>query len=1133
MQRYNPKTIESKWQKIWAETGLYKTPTNPGENKYYCLVMFPYPSGNLHVGHWYNFGPADVIARFNRMQGKDILHPIGFDAFGLPAENAAIKRGIPPATWTDSNIGTMTTQLKAIGTMYDMDKVINTSKPEYYRWTQWMFLKLYENGLAYKKKGVVNWCTVDQTVLANEQVVGDNNECERCGGLVIQKELEQWYFKITDYADRLLEDSANLDWPERVLTMQENWIGRSVGAEVSFEIDGHQENLKVFTTRPDTIFGVTFMVLAPEHHLVKKLTTDKQKQQVEEYVAKVAKKTELDRKQDEKKKSGVFTGAYAINPATKAKIPIWIGDFVLMGYGEGAIMAVPGHDQRDHDFAVKYDLPIEYVVEPTFGEAQGNDHLKPSVYVALRDKAANKVVVLNWGPRKDRHGGNMLIGGSIEENEDLIETAKREITEETGYVNFEFVSQTPFEGHGYFYSDVKGKNMLASGRGLLFDLVDHTKTKTNLDEGEKNKFEVEWHPVEVIAGMLHDGIHQAVYEHLLLDQVYSGEGVMINSGKYNGMSSSEAREKIVADLSGKIGDKTVEVTYANNGEPIFTQITDSSAVKEGAPFVERDAITAIVKHWKEDKYIGLKWKKVDWETVVTGGIEAGQTAEEAAIAEIREETGYLNPVLKRDLGNMQARFFHVPKDENRHANFKCLYFELADGEKEEIVEEEKQNHSVVWLSREEMDKFRLPSSQRYAWDVLNGRSSARERSTYRLRDWLISRQRYWGAPIPIIYCDDCGTVPVPYDQLPVNLPEDVAFEPTGQSPLLKDDEFVHTTCPKCSKPARRETDTMDTFVDSSWYFLRYPNTNYTDGPFDPEAVKQWMPVDHYIGGIEHAILHLLYARFITKALHDHADLPFDEPFKKLSNQGIILGPDGQKMSKSKGNVVDPDEQVASYGADSLRLYLMFMGPYDQGGPYDFGGIAGVRRFLERIWDITEGYLSDNRDELQTNKDEAATKLAIVTQRTVKKVTGDLQKLAFNTTIAALMELVNEMNKLRKEVSFAANKDEWRYAIETLLKLLSPLAPHMTEELWSEMGHKDSIHTEAWPTWDENLIKEDLVTIVVQVNGKVRATLLADPETSEQETVEAAKNDENIKSHLGKGEIKKVIYVKGKLVNFVI
>ncbi len=963
MQRYNPKTIEPKWQKIWEETELYKTPADPGQSKYYCLVMFPYPSGNLHVGHWYNFGPADAVARFHRMLGKDVLHPIGFDSFGLPAENAAIKRDIPPAKWTTQNIATMTEQMKAIGTMYDLDKVIATSDPDYYRWTQWLFLKLYESGLAYKKMGVVNWCTVDQTVLANEQVVGDNNECERCGGLVIQKELEQWYFKITDYAERLLEDAKELDWPERVMTMQENWIGRSLGAEVEFEVVDHKDKLKVFTTRPDTIFGATFMVLAPEHPLVSQITTDKQKQSVEEYVAKVAKKTELDRKQDEKTKTGVFTGAYAVNPATKQQIPIWIGDFVLMSYGHGAIMAVPGHDTRDNEFAKKFDLPITFVVEPTFGEPVGDETFKQSVYIALRDKKAGKVLVLNWGPRQARHGGNMLIGGGLEGGEDPIEAAKREIAEETGYTNVEFVGKSPFEGRSYFYSNVKEKNMLKSGPGMLFDLVDHTQIETNMDEGEKDKFVVEWHSYDVIANMLHDGIHKAMYEYLILDQVYSGEGKMINSGKYDGMSSSEAREKIVADLA-----------------------------------------------------------------------------------------------------------------------------------KSKVAKEHK---------------------------------------TYKLRDWLISRQRYWGAPIPIIYCTDCGTVPVPYDQLPVKLPEDVAFTPTGQSPLQTDENFVNTTCPKCKKPAKRETDTMDTFVDSSWYFLRYPNTKYSDGPFDPGAVKKWMPVDHYIGGIEHAILHLLYARFITKALHDHADLPFTEPFKKLNNQGIILGPDGQKMSKSKGNVVDPDAQVASYGADPLRLYLMFMGPYDQGGPYDLGGIAGTRRFLERIWDIVESYLSDDRNEPQPDKDEIATKLAIITQKTVKKVTGDLQKLAFNTAIAAMMSLVNDMNSLRKDVSFAANREEWKQSIETLVRLLAPLAPHISEELWAELGNSGSVHLEAWPSWDEALIKDDLVTIIVQVNGKVRGTLLMDPEATEAEVVDAAKKDDNLKSHLVKGEIKKTIFVKGRLVNFVV
>ncbi len=992
MRRYNPKEIEAKWQATWDKTGLYKTDEDESKDKYYCLVMFPYPSGNLHVGHWYNFGPADVVARYHRMRGQRVLHPFGFDAFGLPAENAAIKRAIPPAEWTRSNIASMKKQLNMIGAMYDWSKEISTADPNYYRWTQWLFLKLYNNGLAERKGGLVNWCPKDKTVLANEQVVGENNECERCGTPVIQKDLEQWYFKITDYADALLEDAKELDWPDRVKTMQSNWIGKSSGAEITFRVDtpanylllhgfegdsegcflpklkasleqqgykvaapnlpntdkpdakeqaiaaakaatidsdtvivGHsygtvtalrlveglsapvkklvlvagfaepglldvtlnfesttdwefdfdrikqnakeiivlrdtsdtivpseradylvaklnaklvdvkatephfcgadepaifnasQDSLSVYTTRHDTQYGVTFLVLAPEHPLVPKITTSEQQASVDDYLQAAAKKTELERQQDEKTKTGVFTGAYAVNPVNEEKIPIWVSDYVLMNYGTGAVMGVPAHDDRDHAFAKQYDLEIRQVL----------------------------------------------------------------------------------------------------------------KTDNESD--------------------------------------FHSEGQLINSDKYSGMRSEQMREQILEDMT---------------------------------------------------------------------------------------EAGY-----------------------------------------------------------------------------------AKERVNYRLRDWLISRQRYWGAPIPIIYCNDCGTVPVPEDQLPVVLPEDVEFEPTGQSPLLKIDKFVNTQCPKCGKAAKRETDTIDTFVDSSWYFLRYPNTNYSEGPFDPEAIKKWMPVDHYIGGIEHAILHLLYARFICKALKDHADLPFDEPFTKLSNQGIILGPDGQKMSKSKGNVVDPDDQVGSYGADSLRLYLMFMGPYDQGGPYDFGGIAGVRRFLDRVWNLVMEFQAERASgrsaELHNQSGKLETQLVMATHKTLRKVTKDLEELGFNTAIASMMELINTMTKLRGELAFINAPDVWHEQIEILVRMLAPFAPHMSEELWHELGNDQSVHIESWPTWDPELIKQDVVTIVVQVGGKVRGSLVAAPDSSKEELVELAKAEPNVARHLESKKIDQVIHVPGRLINLVV
>ncbi|HSX17785.1 MAG TPA: leucine--tRNA ligase [Candidatus Saccharimonadales bacterium] len=964
MRRYNPKEIEPKWRKVWEDTKLYEVDTKKSDNKFYIIPMFPYPSGDLHIGHWYNFAPTDTVARWRRMMGHRVLHTNGFDAFGLPAENAAIQRNIPPAQWTRANIESMMKQLEAIGASYDWTKSVTTNDPNYYQWTQWIFLKLFKKKLAYRAKALVNWCPKDQTVLANEQVVGDDNVCERCGTPVVQKEMEQWFFKITDYAERLLKDLDQMDWPARVKHMQTNWIGKSQGALIDFALDDAKEKIEVFTTRPDTIYGATYMVLAPEHPLVEKITTDEQKEDAENYIAEASRKTELERKEAEKAKTGVFTGAYAINPATQKKIPIWVADYVLMSYGTGAIMAVPAHDERDQQFAKKFQLPIDKVIEPVFYQ-----------------------------------------------------------TEEPG------------------------------------------------------------------------------------------------------------------------------------------------AVRKGQPFVERQAITAIVKHWSEDKYIGLKWKTVNWETLITGGVETGQTPEQAAITEIREETGYSNPKLVKMLSKTHAKFYHVPKNENRLAHFNCLYFELADGEQEPVSNSEKKNHEVVWLSAKQLEEFHLPDSHRYIWDELRGQLApyegegimvnsgkyndldsatarekivadlakagvAKEHTQYRLRDWLISRQRYWGPPIPIIYCDKCGIQPVPEDQLPVLLPENVHFQPTGQSPLLQDEKFVNTKCPNCDGPARRETDTIDTFVDSSWYFLRYPNPHYKDGPFDPEVIKNWGPVDHYIGGIEHAILHLLYARFITRFLHDHYNLPFEEPFKKLSNQGIILGPDGHKMSKSRGNVVSPDEQVTSYGADSLRLYLMFMGPYDQGGPYSMGGIAGTRRFLERVWSLTLEFKESSKSADGHNS-ELEVQINRVVHKAIKKVSQDIEQLGFNTAIAALMECINSLYKLKTEHNFALAQNAWEEALIVLVQLVAPFAPHISEELWGELGQSGSVHVSKWPAWDATLITEEIMTLAVQINGKVRAEIDVPTDITESDVIKEAKKDKKVAELLSGKTVKKTIYVPGRLVSLVI
>ncbi len=799
--KYNPKAIEPKWQKIWAETSLNKTPVEP-KDKFYNLVMFPYPSGDLHIGHWYNFGPADTIGRFNRMHGKDVLQPNGYDSFGLPAENAAIKKGVPAEIWTDENVARFRKQYFLLGGMYDLDKEVDTSKPEYYRWTQWLFLRLLKAGKAYQKDGLVNWCPKDMTALANEQVI--HGECERCGSKVERKKLKQWYFKITDYADALLYDLDQLEWPERVKTMQRNWIGRSEGAQVRFSLDDGS-NLEVYTTRPDTLYGATFLVLAPEHELVTALTTGDKRDEVAKYVELAGAKTDVDRLEN-KDKTGVFTGSYATNPVNGEKLPIWIADYVLMGYGTGAIMAVPAHDQRDYEFAKKYGIDIKEVIS----------------------------------------------GGNISE------------------------------------------------------------------------------------------------------AAYSGDGQLVNSDVLNGMDVTTAKKEITTRLQ------------ADGG---------------GAPKVQ-----------------------------------------------------------------------------------------------------------------------------------------------YKIRDWLISRQRYWGAPIPVIYCDACGVVPVPEDQLPVVLPLKQKFDESGQSPLVSHPDYMHTPCPSCGGDARRETDTMDTFVDSSWYFLRYPNPDYTDGPFDPEAVKKWLPVDNYMGGIEHAILHLLYARFFTKFLKEEGLIDFNEPFKKLINQGMILGSDGDKMSKRKGNVVDPLEYVDKYGADAVRLYLMFMGPYEEGGPWDPRRFEGTYRFIGKVWDLYQGY------EPAAVKSADETLLVRELHKTIRKVTSDLKGIKFNTAIASMMELVKVAAGIRREG--AVSSQVWREFLGQFALVLAPFIPHLAEELWQQLGQEESVHLQEWPEYDNDLIKEDEVTIVVQVNGKLRGEFLA-AAGSTNDALEAAARELAAGKGWYEGEPKKIIVVPNKLVNIVV
>lgn len=802
--------IESKWQKIWADTGLYKFNRDRVDKKWYVLEMFSYPSGaKLHAGHWYNYGPADSYARFKRMQGYEVFQPMGFDAFGLPAENYAIKTGIHPHDSTMKNIATMEEQLKKIGAMYDWDYEVCTCLPEYYKWTQWLFLQLYKHGLAYRKAAPVNWCPSCNTVLANEQVI--QGECERCGSTVVRKNLTQWFFKITDYADELLEGLDKLDWPEKTKLMQKNWIGKSYGGEIEFAVKDREEKFRVFTTRADTAFGVTYVVLAPENPLVDVITTPECKAAVEEYKYNASKVTEIDRLASNREKTGVMTGAYAINPVNGREVPILVADYVLASYGTGAVMGVAAHDERDYVFAKKLGLPIERVVK----SADGSPDELP----------------------------------------------------------------------------------------------------------------------------------------------YTDYGVMVNSGEFDGMSSEE----------GKI---------------------------------------AVIKKLEKEGKGALK-------------------------------------------------------------------------------------------------------------------------TNYRLRDWLVSRQRYWGAPIPMIHCEHCGVVPVPEEDLPVRLPYNVDFTPDGVSPLAKCEEFMNVKCPVCGRPARRDPDTLDTFVCSSWYYLRYPDNKNDKEAFDRKWIDKMLPVDKYIGGAEHACMHLLYARFFTKALRDMGYLDFDEPFLSLVHQGTILGSDGNKMSKSRGNVVSPDDSIAKYGADVFRVYLMFGFSYVEGGPWNENGLDSIGRFFDRVERAVKKCYEVEFEDRAPEKAEK--ELNYVRNATIKAVSADIETFSFNTALARIMEFVNAIYAYDAAVSkkSALFKD----CVKDLVLLLAPFAPHFSEELWEMLGQPYSVFNQRYPLADEKALVRDEVELAVQVNSKLRARITV-PAGAERGEIESAAR-EAVKAQLGGAEPKKIIIVPGRLVNLIV
>lgn len=942
---YNHKEIEEKAKEKWKSLDLYRTNLSEESRElYYLLVEFPYPSGDLHIGHWYAFSVTDIYARILRMRGKNVFFPIGFDAFGLPAENAAIKHNLNPSEWTYRNIVHMRAQLATMGASFDWSKEVLTCDPGYYQWTQWLFTKLFEQGLAERRKAAVKWCPKDKTVLANEQVI--NECCERCGTIVEEKWLTQWFFKITAYAERLLIGLETLPWREEIKEAQRAWIGKSEGAYLEFQIVGRDEKIRVFTTRPDTIFGATYVVLAPEHTLVSSLMLAvSNKEKIEEYVNVTARKTERERSENKKKTGVKLDGILAINPANGEEIPIYIADYVLSSYGTGAVMAVPAHDERDFEFAKGMRLPVKHVVQRLFVRTEGVD-----------------------------------------------------------------------------------------------------------------------------------------------------------------------------------------------------------AVRMGMAFERRSAAVCIIKHWGENKFLCVRWKSVPWRGFVTGGLD-GEDIGVAGKREIQEETGFKHVRFVKKVGNpISVQFYHVNKKINRWAEFYGAYFELEDGEQEEVPREEKAIQDIEWVSQEKVASFITHPDIKCIWQQyltgnvaytgpgilinsaeFNGRNSDEARwdvvirvggkraTQYRIRDWLVSRQRYWGCPIPIVYDPEGNPHVIPAEHLPWLLPTDVNFKPTGEAPLASSIELKDRVKRIFGEGWTPEYDTLDTFVDSSWYFLRYLDSRDTDKFSDAVLMKKWLPVNRYSGGSEHTTMHLLYARFFTKVLYDLALVPVEEPFTERFNRGLIMGPDGQKMSKSKGNVINPDEFVQKYGADAVRIYLAFIGPYNEPGsyPWNLEGVASMRKFLERVTRLVEKNSKSTSEEIS---DVLLQSIA----RAQLKIAEDSDRFKFNTAVAALMIFVNEL----ETIPYIP-----KIALVQLVIMLAPFAPHLAENLWEKLGKKDSVHQQLWPTVAPAATTRQ--EVIVQVNGKRRGLLTLATNASEVEAVAKARMLPTVASALSKKELARVVYIPGRVINFVI
>lgn len=933
--------VEKKWQEYWKNHHTFEAHIDKSKEKYYYLVEFPYPSGTgLHVGHVRSYTALDTLARKKRLMGYNVLFPMGWDAFGAPAEQYAIKNHIHPSIAVKENIKTFKSQIEKLGISFDWSREFATTDPEYYKWTQWQFLQFFKHGMAYKAKKNINWCPKCKMGLSNEDSSG--GVCERCGTQVVQKEKEQWMLRMSDYAEDLIDGLNDTDFQERTKVAQINWIGKSTGAEVDFKLKQVNEKLTVYTTRPDTLYGVTFMVIAPEHPYVDLYSgLIKNMNEVIDYREQTNKKTEFERTQLVKDKTGIkLEGLSAINPINNKEIPIYISDYVMMNYGTGAIMAVPAHDTRDYDFAKKFGIDIIQVLEEETGTPHSDESKKNSIVAIVYDEKQDKYLTINWG----NNGGRLFVGGTIKENESSLECAIREIAEETGYTDISLV-KTAFKINHHYYAYNKDKYFNIQATPFLFTLNSDKMVSQNLDDDEK--FKVEWVSKDIIQKEIVDELHKKSFEYTVNETAMVGDGIHINSDVLDGLHKEEAISKMISYL--------------------------------------------------EEKGIG------------------------------------------------------------------------------------------------------------------------RKKTNYKLQDWIFTRQRFWGEPIPLIYCDDCGWVAVPDEDLPVLLPNVAEYEPTddGESPLARIEEFVNTTCPHCGKPAKRETDTMPNWAGSSWYWLRYMDPHNDKEFASREALEYWGKVDWYNGGMEHATRHLLYARFWNQFLYNIGLVPNKEPFKVRASHGMILGEGGVKMSKSLGNVINPDDIVAEYGADTLRTYEMFIGDYEKEATWSEQGLNGCKRYLDRVIRLGEKVNDSLEYSSELEKD---------IHKTIKKVTEDIDALKFNTAVSSLMILLNKMEKMD-----SISKKDYR----TYLTLLNPIAPHITEELNEEYQLGSAICESSWPSYEEDKLVDSEKEIAVQVNGKVRATILVHIDDTDDIIKEKALSEDNVKKHIEGKEIVKIIVIKGKIVNIVV